>query len=38
MIGTSTHMDNSNCSKQLKFGMDRILSNDIRTKKTGKNC
>ncbi|EFN65816.1 H2.0-like homeobox protein [Camponotus floridanus] len=35
MIGTSTHvMDNSNCSKQLKFGMDRILSNDIRTKKT----
>ncbi|KAL6423497.1 hypothetical protein ACFW04_010224 [Cataglyphis niger] len=27
-------MDNSNCSKQLKFGMDRILSNEICTKKT----
>ncbi|XP_012529780.1 H2.0-like homeobox protein [Monomorium pharaonis] len=27
-------MDNANCSKQLKFGMDRILSNEICTKKT----
>ncbi|XP_070169206.1 homeobox protein H2.0 [Polyergus mexicanus] len=34
MISTSTHvMDNSNCSKQLKFGMDRILSNEICTRK-----
>ncbi|XP_018401126.1 PREDICTED: H2.0-like homeobox protein [Cyphomyrmex costatus] len=28
------NMDNSNCSRQLKFGMDRILSNEICTKKT----
>ncbi|XP_050462607.1 H2.0-like homeobox protein [Cataglyphis hispanica] len=35
MIGIGTPvMDNSNCSKQLKFGMDRILSNEICTKKT----
>ncbi|XP_011707024.1 PREDICTED: homeobox protein DBX1-A [Wasmannia auropunctata] len=27
-------MDNSNCSRQLKFGMDRILSNEICTRKT----
>ncbi|RLU27088.1 hypothetical protein DMN91_000887 [Ooceraea biroi] len=29
-------MNNTNCSKQLKFGVDRILSNDICSKKTGK--
>ncbi|CAL1680779.1 unnamed protein product [Lasius platythorax] len=33
MIG-STHLMNNSNSKQLKFGMDRILSNEIRTKKT----
>ncbi|XP_071571499.1 H2.0-like homeobox protein [Temnothorax nylanderi] len=27
-------MDNANCSRQLKFGVDRILSNEIFTKKT----
>lgn len=29
------NMDNSNYSRQLKFGMDRILSNEISTRKTG---
>jgi len=29
-------MDNSNYSRQLKFGMDRILSNEVSTKRTGK--
>ncbi|XP_011876327.1 PREDICTED: H2.0-like homeobox protein [Vollenhovia emeryi] len=27
-------MDNADCSRQLKFGMDRILSNEICTRKT----
>ncbi|XP_018343865.1 PREDICTED: uncharacterized protein LOC108749582 [Trachymyrmex septentrionalis] len=27
------NMDNSNYSRQLKFGMDRILSNEISTRK-----
>ncbi|XP_029178638.1 H2.0-like homeobox protein [Nylanderia fulva] len=34
MIGINTHLMNNSSSKQLKFGMDRILSNEIRTKKT----
>jgi len=29
------NMDNSNYSRQLKFGMDRILSNEISTRKIG---
>lgn len=38
MNGFNTHVaDSASCSKQLKFGMDRILSNEISTKKTGKN-
>ncbi|XP_014477123.1 PREDICTED: H2.0-like homeobox protein [Dinoponera quadriceps] len=36
MNGMNTHvvMDSANCSKQLKFGVDRILSNEICAKKT----
>lgn len=30
-------VDGTNCSKQLKFGVERILSDEISTKKTGKN-
>ncbi|EFN81218.1 H2.0-like homeobox protein [Harpegnathos saltator] len=35
MNGVNTHviMDGANCSKQLKFGVDRILSNEICAKK-----
>ncbi|XP_032684797.1 H2.0-like homeobox protein isoform X2 [Odontomachus brunneus] len=35
MNGINTHVvDSANCSKQLKFGVDRILSNEICAKKT----
>lgn len=30
-------VDGTNCSKQLKFGVERILSDEISTKKAGKN-
>ncbi|KAL6264157.1 hypothetical protein P5V15_004236 [Pogonomyrmex californicus] len=34
-MNVNTHiMENGNCSRQLKFGMDRILSNEICAKKT----
>lgn len=37
MNGINTHVvvDSANCSKQLKFGVDRILSNEICARKTG---
>ncbi|XP_011166269.1 H2.0-like homeobox protein [Solenopsis invicta] len=34
MDDINTLMDNDNCPKQLKFGMDRILSNEICPRKT----
>lgn len=38
MNGANTHVvvNSADCSKQLKFGVDRILSNEICAKKTGK--
>lgn len=35
-INARVVVDSANCSKQLKFGVDRILSNEICAKKTGK--